>query len=110
MDGMTDADRAAFDGWTDALFMAWQHARSARARELRGDRSVKFTDDRGLHPYSIEWGAVYALEAGRPWLQDARLHGGPPADPVTMRRLAAAEAEADFAASLAAGEPVWHRQ
>lgn len=87
------------DVWGRALSLAWSHARADRARELRGDRTVRRFDPRGLHPYSLEWGQVLACEALLPGLSGLR-DLGPQVDPVTMRRLAATEAEQDFARAI----------
>jgi hypothetical protein len=90
--------------WTDALQHAHSLAKAERARELRGDRSVK-TFGGGTHSYSVEWGRIMALEALLPGLGDVRMpDDGPRCDPITMLVAARQDAEAAFVAAVAAGE------
>lgn len=83
---------------------AWMHAKGARTRELRGDRRVKTFDSRGLHPYSVEWGRILALEALLPDLEQRRATGDVLFDPVSMRHHAEREAEQEFYAAIREGK------
>lgn len=86
------------DAWLEGLRDAYYLAKGERIGELRG-RRVKLLDDRGMHPYSVAWGRVYALEALRPELQSARL-SDPPVDPVQLRRVAQRDAEGAFYSAI----------
>jgi hypothetical protein len=91
-----DSPDEVLAAWADALAFAWSLARGARAAELRG-RRVKSFDERGIHLYSAEWGAVWSYERVLPELEVLRRVGGDtPLDPVSMRRLAEVEALDEF--------------
>lgn len=51
-----------------ALKAAFSLAKATRKRELEGKRTVKTFDARGLHPLSVEWGRILALEELEPSL------------------------------------------
>lgn len=106
--------------WVEQLWTAWVLAKGERAAELRGDRRARMLDGSGLHPYSVCWGQVYALEQLAPDLVDDRESGSawgavgqePTAlghlDPPSLRRRAHLVAQADFAQELRdTGEQVW---
>ena len=63
---------------------AFKLAYTERMNELRGVH-VKRWDSRGLHPYSVVWGQIIALENG-----EAQTIG-----PVKMREIARASADLD---------------
>lgn len=111
----------AADVWGASLWEAWVFAKGARAAELRGDRRAKLLDTRGLHPYSLAWGQVFACEELDPSLAARRDAGGHgwlvigqepaalgPLDPVSMRSIAARAAEQAFEQAARAGEDLWH--
>lgn len=88
--------------WVESLQECWHLARGERAGELRGAHS-KLLDARGMHPYSEAWGRVKAAERLLPDLAVVRVGTGPaPCEPVTLRRLAAQQAQEDFAAEVIA--------
>jgi len=88
------SDEDVLEVWCDAIQFAFVIAKGARHAELRGDRRIKPFDPRGLHLYSVEWGRALACEQLLPELEGVR--GLSVLDPVTMRALAAREAEEDF--------------
>lgn len=91
--------------WCDALRAAMSLAAADRARELRGDRSVKaFTA--GVHSYSVEWGRIYACEALLPGLSDVRM-ADPPCTPGAMAGHARRHAEASFVEQVREGTVEW---
>lgn len=97
------SDEAILEAWASCVAFAWNLAKADRSRELRGDRSVKAFDARGLHPYSVEWGRILTYESMLPELADVRACSHPPLDWITMRRMAARDAERDFAEQVRAG-------
>ncbi len=84
-----------------ALTQARSLARAERLHELRGGHRPRTFDDRGLHPYSVEWGRVWALQE-----LVGELAADAPTDPVALRRAAREDAIQAFKAELLAdGEP-----
>ena len=98
-----DAAMDVWDAWLAALSECYHLAKGERLGELRG-RRVKLLDARGLHPYSLAWGRVLALEKQHPGLSAARL-SDPPTDPVRLRRVAQRDAERAFYDELVEGGP-----
>lgn len=83
--------------WTEAVRQAFLLARGARLGELHG-RRARLLDARGLHPYSEVWGVIGALaseEIGQ-WIIDNGLR----LSPELLRRVAAEDAETEFADAL----------
>jgi len=91
------------DAWLEALSDAYHLAKGERLGELRG-RRVKLLDERGMHPYSMAWGRIFACESLLPGLVAARL-SEPPTDPVHLRRVAQRDAESAFREQLLSGDP-----
>lgn len=85
------------DAWVESLQSAYGLAKGERRNELAG-RYVKSRDGRGLHPYSYVWGAIRALEGLEPDLANEDVT----TDAVTMRKLAHADADAEFRAEILA--------
>lgn len=92
--------------WEQALQIAYSTAKAARGAELRGDRRVKSFDGRGVHVYSQEWGRIFACEDLMPALGSFRYEDD--VDPVTLRRHAERDAEAEFEALGREGKIEWH--
>jgi hypothetical protein len=82
------------ESWLEAIRDAYMLARGERYGEMSGKRAKRF-DERGLHPYSLAWGRIYALEDLHPELRGARL-SDPMCDPVSLRRIAQEDAEGAF--------------
>lgn len=76
--------------------MAFTLAKAERLAELRGDYRAKRWDERGLHPYSVEWGRIFAFEVALPELGNMRWSDPEGLDPVAMRRRARVIAEIEF--------------
>lgn len=89
----------AFERWTLSLQQAFSLARAERLHQLRGTYSKRF-DGAGLHPYSLAWGEVMACESVFPELSVLRLTGETSCDPVSMRSVASADAERQFAREI----------
>lgn len=103
---MTSEEHVTY-AWIEALVNAYLLARGERLGELRARRAKAF-DERGLHPYSLAWGEVFALEEVLPELAGARL-SDPMCDPVTLRRIAQADAQETFYDELTTkGAGAWH--
>lgn len=84
-DDSPQADDLLTEGWLRAMQLAWQLAYATRLDELRGERRKTF-DSRGVHPFSMNVGMVYAYEELCPALALAGF------DPITLRRDAEFEA------------------
>ena len=106
---MEPSDEAIFELWQNAVRMALMLAKAARTAELRGDRRLKAFDSRGVHVYSAEWGRIFACEELIPELSELRGCGEGILDPVSLRSLAAREAESDFLEDVREGTVDWHR-
>ena len=89
--------------WLEATRECYLLAKAERLGELKGKR-IKLLDARGMHPYSVAWGRVLALEELLPALAGARL-ADPPTDPVHLRRVAQRDAESEFHELLRAEGP-----
>jgi hypothetical protein len=89
IDPIERVEIAIGEQWAEALQEAYGLAKGERRGELSGKRAKRF-DGRGLHPYSLVWGRIRALEEMLPTLILAE------ADPVVMARVAAKDAEAEF--------------
>lgn len=92
------------DAWLEAIRDAFMLARGERLSELRGGRRPRSFDDRGLHPYTLAWGRIWAYEVLIPALAEARL-SDPMCDPVTLRRIAKTDAEGAFYDELTRSGP-----
>lgn len=97
---------SVFALWEQALQIAYSTAKAARLAELRGDRRVKSFDGRGVHVYSQEWGRIFACEDLMPSLGHFRYEDD--VDPLTLRRHAERDAEAEFEAAAREGKGLWH--
>ena len=103
---MTDAE--ILERWGEAIHATLLTLRSNRAREIRGDRRVRTFDARGLHPPSLEWGRVLALEELLPGLAELRDIGEPECHFLSLGRLARSEAQAAFETEIREQkEDVW---
>lgn len=51
--------------WQTAVRDAWALAYGERWNELHDERRARLLDERGLHPYSVAWGAILWFE-GQP--------------------------------------------
>lgn len=86
----------------EAMRAAFALAKATRLRELRGERNVKAFDNRGLHPYSTEWGRIFALESlGMGLSAERQLDDGSIITPSSMRRDAEREACLQFEEQVA---------
>ncbi len=101
-DAPLDTVPAEFVVWQESLAFAYQLAKAERLAELRGDRRIRRFNEAGLHPYSIEWGQILAVEALAPVYGAARGCGGEPLTPYRLKREAEADAEAEFVEELRA--------
>jgi hypothetical protein len=75
----------------EAVRHAHTLAKAERTREIRGRSSVRRFNDQGLHPYSVEWGRIWALQELLP-----EMLAGSAVDPVSMRSEAGRAAERDW--------------
>ena len=83
--------------WIESLQAAYSLARGERRNQLAG-RYMKSRDERGLHPYSFVWGQIRTLEGLEPVLASEDLA----IDPVTLKKVAYQDAEAEFRAEILA--------
>jgi hypothetical protein len=90
-----DLETLIVGAWLTALTQAWRIARGRRLGQLRGPSSQSY-DARGIHPYSEQWGWVFACELLCPWLTQVR-EG---CDPHVLRKAAQADAEREFAEEI----------
>jgi hypothetical protein len=92
--------------WLALIQEGYTIAVGKRLNELRGERSSKWTDARGIEPYSEVWGAIWEIEKREPLLAQLRVPSDGvygqwfPADPVDLRRSAEREAERRFTEEL----------
>jgi hypothetical protein len=76
------------DAWCRAVSMLYSLARGERLGELNGRRS-RLIDERGLHPFSLEVGRIFALQDMYPQLEELEFNH------LDMRRAAQVDAERD---------------
>lgn len=85
------------DVWCAATRGAYKLAYGERLAQLRG-KQVKRFDDRGLHPYSEQWGRVT--------LAESFLEHLPYLSPYTLRTMAIDDAYHDFINELTPKEEI----